>query len=155
MKTTVKVVIAVIVTLLISAVGMFFLALYLESPVAIPYTDEKYNFAENLSVEVDDNGDVYLTRKNEAAGTICNYGFARYSGTKYEGFTLLEAKKVLGEADGLGINLVTQRFNYHSQIKLPEWHEKLFLFNTNDYPKVREVFYYDENTGTEYPIWSR
>ena len=120
-----------------------------------PADYEKYGLGEDVSVEVDDKGDVYLIRRNKAASLTFVISFTRFSSGERKAGIFTHEKKDMQEAVGYGIELEVNRFLDTFGSIIPSRKSKTFLFSTQDYPKIKEVFYYDENTGMEYPLWNK
>ena len=149
MSGTVKKVLIGGILLAILLFGGVFLSIIMQ--VDKPADYEKYNLADDISDEVEDNGDVYLVRRNKAASLIFIFSYVRYSHGEYD----YANKKNMKEAVGFGVELAVNRAVDTMNCVSVSKPNKTFLFNTEEYPKIKEVFYYSEQTGKEYPIWSK
>ena len=75
-----------------------------------PADYEKYGLGEDVSVEVDDKGDVYLIRRNKAASLTFVISFTRFSSGERKAGIFTHEKKDMQEAVGYGIELEVNRF---------------------------------------------
>jgi len=147
-----KIIWAVAVLVILMVAGAVFAAIGFTNH---PASYEKYDLGENISVEVEENGDVYLVRRNEAASLTFVMSYPRFSSGEKKSSIFTDEKKDMKEAVGYGVGLEVNRLVDAANCVIPSRKSKTFLFNTEDYPKIKEVFYYDENTGTEYPLWNK
>ena len=118
-----------------------------------PMDYEKYNFAENVWIEEEENGDIWLVKKEYAAESAYIYPTLRDENGHYMGYNDAEFDRTAVVAYGFTLNhrRVMEMGNY--EISSPE--EKTFLFNSNEKENLKEIFYYDEENNKEYILWER
>lgn len=153
MNGRVKAIIAAIAALviLLAAGGILMLIMNTDKPADY----NKYRLGEDMSVEVDDNGDVYLVRRNEAAALPFVMSYTRFSSGETKSSVFIDEKRDMQEAVAYGVELEVNRLMDALGSVMPSRKSRTFLFSTVDYPKIKEVFYYDESTGTEYTLWNK
>lgn len=119
---------------------------------------EKYNLAENIAVKQDENGDVWLVRKNEA--TLSWFVFPDVmdeNGNKMsdKGFEREKAEAMTYTLKQRKIDsfLTTTKFMTVKDVIAKD--EYTLLFNVNEKEKINEIYYYDDKTDKDYLLWER
>ncbi len=112
-----------------------------------------YNLAENVTVEEDDAGDLWLVLQNEATSAdLCMPTVRDSSGNHMgynEGFSAADK-----EAYGFTLEHARIYDVIHITMMMPH-PQKMLLFNKDDKPEIQEIFYYDADNDTEYVLWER
>lgn len=147
---TEKIAVAVIslAAILFAAVGS--LILLINMTCAMDY--EKYNMAENMWAEEDENGDVWLVRQNAPATadvilpTISDTN-GNHLGTKQP---FDPSKK-----NGSGFTLLHRMIDELAFSDFETEESRTLMFNTGEREEFEKLFYYDEKTNTEYILWER
>ena len=119
---------------------------------------EKYNLAKNVAVKQDENGDVWLVRKNEA--TLSWFVFPDVmdeNGNKMrdKGFERekVEAMTYTLKQRKIDSFLTTTKFMTVKDVIAKD--EYTLLFNVNEKEKINEIYYYDDKTDKDYLLWER
>ncbi len=111
---------------------------------------EKYNMAENVKVEVDEDGLLWLCTDNEASTYDYYYPtFADVNGIKMTENGYDKTKK-----ESFNVTFHHRKVNELAMIQMPGQKKRTPLFNINE-KEYKFVKYYDENTDTEYVLWER
>lgn len=147
---TEKIVVAVIslAAILFAAVGS--LILLMNMTCQMDY--EKYNMAENMWAEEDENGDVWLIRRNAPATadvilpTISDTN-GNHLGTKQP----FDASK----KNGSGFTLLHRMIDELAVSDYETKESRTLMFNVSEREEFEKLFYYDEKTNTEYILWER
>ena len=120
---------------------------YIWAVTDCPMDYDKYNLAENVHVEEDSDGNLWLCM-NGNASSLSAYVFPTISDTNgghmgYEDQTFDKEKKA-----GFGVTLRMFRIAKLIPWKLNSYETRIMVRNDLDY-----VFYYDDATNTEYVLW--
>lgn len=121
--------------------------------VVKPMDYEKHNLDENIWIEVDDNGDLWLVKKGIAAESVYIYPTLRDGNGNYFGHYDQVFNKDSIEAYGFSLDYRSIIDLSFVQIDVNE--ERTKLFNINKRENIDEVFYYDEAENKEYILWER
>lgn len=121
--------------------------------VVKPMDYEKHNLAENIWIEVDDNGDLWLVKKGIAAESVFIYPTLRDESGNYLGYYDRDYDRATAEAYGFSLDYRSIIDLADVQIAVNE--ERNLLFNINKKENIDEVFYYDEKENKEYTLWER
>lgn len=137
---------------LMAFIGLFLLKIaFLD--VVKPMDYEKHNLAENIWIEVDDNGDLWLVKKGIAAESVFIYPTLRDANGNYLGYYDRDFDRATAEAYGFSLDYRSIIDLSDVQIAVNE--ERNLLFNINKKENIDEVFYYDEKENKEYTLWER
>ncbi|MBE6857274.1 MAG: zf-HC2 domain-containing protein [Ruminococcus sp.] len=118
-----------------------------------PMDYEEHNLAENIWVEVDENGDLWLHKKGIASQSANIFPTLRDANGNYMGYDNPEFDR--DAVDGYGLTLDYRKVLDFSDIEIATQEEKTKLFNINKKENINEVFYYDEEENKEYTLWER
>lgn len=111
---------------------------------------EKNNLDKNVSVQVDDEGMVWLcTDKNASHNDFIVPTLVDKNGT-YVGESGFDKENIVG----YGVTFEYALFNKFAIIEFPGQKKQTPLFNINE-KKFEYIFYYDRDKDTEYRIWER
>lgn len=111
---------------------------------------EKYNMAENVKVEVDNDGMLWLCVSDDAA---C-YDYFMPSLVDANGIKIGEEGFDKNNRGSYNVTLYHRRFNELSMLPFFGNKKSTPLFNVNE-KDFKSVKYYDEKTDTEYVLWER
>ena len=111
---------------------------------------EKYNLAENVTVEVDDDGMLWLCVNDEAA---C-YDYIWSTLVDANGIKIGEEGFDKNNKGSYDVTLCHRRVNELAMIMFYGNEKRTPLFNINE-KDFKSVKYYDEKTDTEYVLWER
>jgi hypothetical protein len=111
---------------------------------------EKYNLAENVKVEVDEDGLLWLCTDNEAS--TYDYYYPTFVDTN--GVNMTENGYDKTKTESYNVTLHHRKVNELAMITFPGNKKRSPLFNINE-KEFKFVKYYDENTDTEYVLWER
>lgn len=137
---------------LVAFIGLFLLKIaFLDGVKPMDY--EKHNLAENIWIEVDDNGDLWLVKKGIAAESVFIYPTLRDESGNYLGYYDRDYDRATAEAYGFSLDYRSIIDLADVQIAVNE--ERNLLFNINKKENIDEVFYYDEKENKEYILWER
>lgn len=140
------------IVLLTAFIGLFALKMAVLDIVK-PMDYEEHNLAENIWVEVDENGDLWLYKKGIAAQSVNIFPTLRDANGNYMGYGNPEFDR--DAVEGYGLTLDYRRVLDFSDIEIDTQEEKTILFNINKKENIDEVFYYDEEENREYTLWER
>lgn len=143
-----KTVISIVSIIMIFTVLWFVQFFLINTDCAMDY--EKYNIAENVSVEVDDDGMVWLCVKEKAA----TYDYFLPNIIDANGISLGEEGFDKNKKESYVITLHHRKVNELAMIQMPGNKNRTPLFDLNE-RDFKSVKYYDENTDTEYLLWER
>jgi hypothetical protein len=137
-----------LVELVLVLIAGFYLLFYMAGYKSMDY--DKHGLSNSISVEEDENGDVYLTYGPVAVDFVTKTA-ADDNGT------------ILGESGfdhnkkGYGVSFKQRRINIFAPS--PEFFfspdKKVLLFNSRNNPEYEYVFYYDEKDGDKHIVWER
>ncbi len=143
-----KVVISIVSIVFVLSALWFAQFFLINTDCAMDY--EKYNMAENVKVEVDEDGLLWLCTDNEASTYDYYYPtFADVNGIKMTENGYDKTKK-----ESYIVTLHHRKVNELAMITFPGNKKRTPLFNINE-KEFKFVKYYDENTDTEYVLWER
>ena len=136
---------AITVSVFLLAGGLFGGYIWAVTDCSMDY--EKYNIAEDVHVEEDAEGTLWLCMKGNASALSC-YVFPTISDTDgghmgYQDQTFNKEKK-----SGFGVTLKMLRIAKLVPWKMNSYEERIKLRSDMDY-----IFYYDDVTNTEYVLW--
>ena len=125
--------------------GLFCGYIWAVTDVSMDY--DKYNIAENVWVEEDSSGELWLCKKGTAAA-LSSFVHPTISDTDgghmgYEGQSFDQNKKC-----GFGVTLKMFRIARLVPWNINSYEERIKVRNDLDY-----VFYYDDASGQEYVLW--
>lgn len=143
-----KVVISIVSIVFVLSALWFAQFFLINTDCAMDY--EKYNMAENVKVEVDEDGLLWLCTDNEASTYDYYYPtFADVNGIKMTENGYDKTKK-----ESYIVTLHHRKVNELAMITFPGNKKRTPLFNINE-KDFKSVKYYDEKTDTEYVLWER
>ncbi len=146
-----RIVIAAVITL-VAFIGLFVFKMAFLDYIS-PMDYEEHNLAENIWVEVDENGDLWLHKKGIAAQSVNIFPTLRDANGNYMGYGNSEFDRDAVEAYGLTLDY--RKILDFSNVEIYTQEEKTILFNINKKENIEEVFYYDEAENKEYILWER
>lgn len=111
---------------------------------------EKINLDKNVSVEVDDDGMVWLCTQNEAS----HYDYIYPVLADKNGKNIYDEGFDKDNVAGYGVTFEYVLFNKFAMLEFPGMEIRKPLFNINE-KDIEYVFYYDRETDTEYKLWER
>lgn len=111
---------------------------------------EKYNLAENVTVEVDEDGLLWLCTDNEAS----TYDYYYPMPVDANGIKMGEDGFDKNNKGSFNVTFHHRKVNELAMIQMPGQKKRTPLFNINE-KDYKSVKYYDENTDTEYVLWER
>lgn len=142
-------IISVCVVIILSVT--FALKVFMSSCCAMDY--EKYALADNIRIEAEENGDIWLVKKGCAAESAYAYPTLRDENGYYMGYNDSEFDKNAVVAYGFTLN--HRRILEMGKFEISSPEEKTFLFNSNEKENIKEIFYYDAENNKEYILWER
>ena len=136
---------AITVSVILLAGGLFGGYIWAVTDCSMDY--EKYNIAEDVHVEEDAEGTLWLCMKGNASSLSC-YVFPTISDTDgghmgYQNQTFNKEKK-----SGFGVTLKMLRIAKLVPWKMNSYEERIKLRSDMDY-----IFYYDDVNNQEYVLW--
>lgn len=136
---------AITVSVILLAGGLFGGYIWAVTDCSMDY--EKYNIAEDVHVEEDAEGTLWLCMKGNASSLSC-YVFPTISDTDgghmgYQDQTFNKEKK-----SGFGVTLKMLRIAKLVPWKMNSYEERIKLRSDMDY-----IFYYDDVNNQEYVLW--
>lgn len=146
-----RIVIAGIAAMLAVFVLFMLKMIYMDSWGYMDYEDACLN--ENLWVEEDENGDLWLVKKGAAAESSDFIPTLRDANGNYFGDIYQDFDKESVEA--YGVTLTIRRILNGAEFYLENKEERTLLFNINEKENMNEVFYFDEENKKEYILWER
>lgn len=111
---------------------------------------KKYDLAENVWVEEDESGGLWMCRKNAAASADFFYPTLWDKNGKNWSDEGVDKTNTVG----YGITLKHRKIDNFATLEMPGEEERSYLFNINE-KKYEYVFYYDDKTNSEYILWER
>ena len=150
-KLRIRNIIIAAVTAIVVGFGAFCFIQWMDCPVTMSYNG--FNMSENVYAEADENGDLWLVRKDIAAESFIlmknddeNFAWNIKDDANID-FTMTET---------IGVTLYRRRWlNHATYVMKPEYPTKSLLFNINKWPEVNELCYYDEVSGEKIVLWTR
>lgn len=140
---------AALVGTFVAGIGLWFLQFYLiNTDCSMDY--EKFNLSENVWVDEDENGDLWICRKESAASSIFTYPTLSDANGKHfpeEGFDKNTRR-------GYGFTLKQRKIEKFSIINYPAKEERTLICNKKE-KDYEYIFYYDDKNNTEYVLWER
>ena len=138
---------AITVSVILLAGGLFGGYIWAVTDCSMDY--EKYNIAEDVHVEEDAEGTLWLCMKGNASSLSC-YVFPTISDTDgghmgYQDQTFNKEKK-----SGFGVTLKMLRIAKLVPWKMNSYEERIKLRSDMDY-----IFYYDDVNNQEYVLWGK
>lgn len=143
-----KVIISIISVAVILHIGWFAQFYMLNTDCTMDY--KKFNLAENVWIEEDENGGLWMCRKNAASSADFFYPTLLDKNGKHtfeDGFDK-------NNTVGYGVTLRHRRIDNFATIDMLGKKERSYLFNINE-KHIEYVFYYDDKTDSEYILWER
>ncbi|MBQ5318573.1 MAG: zf-HC2 domain-containing protein [Oscillospiraceae bacterium] len=146
-----KIVIGALIAVVVM-IALFVLNFFL---FAADFTMDYYdcNLAKNIAVEEDENGDVWLIRKNEA----CEAWHMFPNMIDANGNTLFDKdfdkNNIVAQCYTLKVRGSTAIGN--RSVVMGGIEEQEFLFNKNDKPNIETIYYYDDTNDEMYVLWER
>ena len=133
--------------ILLAAAGLFAGFIWATTDCSMDY--EKYNIAEDVHVEEDTEGNLWLCMKGNASAFSC-FVYPTISDTDgghmgYPSQSFNKEKKT-----GFGVTLKMFRITKLVPWKMNSYEERIKVRNDLDY-----VFYYDDATDTEHVLWGK
>lgn len=130
---------------------VFAVTVFMNTCCAMDY--EKYALADNIRIEAEENGDIWLVKKGYAAESAYAYPTLRDENGHYMGYNDSEFDKNAVAAYGFTLN--HRRILGMGKFEISSSEEKTFLFNSNEKENIKEIFYYDAENNKEYILWER
>lgn len=143
-----KVVISIVSIVFVLSALWFAQFFLINTDCAMDY--EKYNLAENVTVEVDEDGLLWLCTDNEAS----TYDYYYPMAVDANGVKLGEEGYDKNKKESFNVTFHHRKVNEFAMITFPGQEKRTPLFNINE-TDFKSVKYYDENTDTEYVLWER
>ncbi len=143
-----KVVISIVSIVFVLSALWFAQFFLINTDCAMDY--EKYNLAENVKVEVDEDGMLWLCTDNEAS----TYDYYYPTFVDANGVNMTENGYDKTKKESYIVTLHHRKVNELAMITFPGNKKRSPLFNINE-KEFKFVKYYDENTDTEYVLWER
>lgn len=134
----------IMVAVLVLCGGLFGGYMWAVTDCSMDY--EKYNIAENIHVEEDDEGNLWLCMKNNAA-SLSAFVFPTISDTDGNHMAY-DQNFNRDKKAGFGVTLKMFRIMKFVPWAVNSYEERIQVRNDLDY-----VFYYDDQTNTEYVLW--
>ena len=111
---------------------------------------EKYNMAENVTVEVDKDGMLWLCTDNEAS----TYDYLYPTIIDANGVKMIDLGFDKNKKEIYNVTFYHRKVNELAIIMFPGNDKRTPLFNINE-NDFKSVKYYDEKSDTEYILWER
>ena len=108
------------------------------------------NQPENVKVEVDEDGLLWLCTDNEAS----TYDYYYPMPVDANGVKMTENGFDKTKKGSFNVTFHHRKVNELAMIQMPGQKKRTPLFNINE-KEYKFVKYYDENTDTEYVLWER
>lgn len=143
-----KVVISIVSIVFVLSALWFAQFFLINTDCAMDY--EKYNMAENVKVEVDEDGLLWLCTDNEAS----TYDYYYPMPVDANGIKMVEDGFDKNNKGSFNVTFHHRKVNELAMIQMPGQKKRTPLFNINE-KDYKSVKYYDENTDTEYVLWER
>lgn len=143
-----KVVISIVSVIIILTILWFVQFFLINTDCVMDY--EKYNLAENVTVEVDDDGLLWLCTDDEAS----TYDYYYPMPVDANGVKMDENGFDKNNKESFNVTFHHRKVNELAMITFPGQEKRTPLFNINE-KDYKSVKYYDENTDTEYVLWER
>ena len=143
-----KVVISIVSIVFVLSALWFAQFFLINTDCAMDY--EKYNLAENVSVEVDEDGLLWLCTDNEAS----TYDYYYPMPVDANSIKMGEDGFDKNNKGSFNVTFHHRKVNELAMIQMPGQKKRTPLFNINE-KDYKSVKYYDENTDTEYVLWER
>lgn len=143
-----KVVISIVSIVFVLSALWFAQFFLINTDCAMDY--EKYNLAENVTVEVDEDGLLWLCTDNEAS----TYDYYYPMPVDANGIKMGEDGFDKNNKGSFNVTFHHRKVNELAMITFPGNEKRTPLFNINE-KDYKSVKYYDENTDTEYVLWER
>ena len=143
-----KVVISIVSIVFVLSALWFAQFFLINTDCAMDY--EKYNLAENVKVEVDEDGLLWLCTDNEAS----TYDYYYPMPVDANGIKMGEDGFDKNNKGSFNVTFHHRKVNELAMIQMPGQKKRTPLFNINE-KDYKSVKYYDENTDTEYVLWER
>jgi hypothetical protein len=115
-----------------------------------PMSYDKYNMAENVKVEVDKDGLLWLCADNEAS----TYDYCYPMPVDTNGVKMNENGFDKNNIESYNVTFCHRRVNELAMIMFPGNEKRTPLFNINE-KEFKFVKYYDKKADTEYVLWER
>lgn len=142
-----------IISVLVFVLLFVVLAILTFMNTCCPMDYKKYNLAENVWIEEEKNGDIWIVKKGNAAESSYIYPTLRDANGNY--LDLGDAEFDRNAVVAYGFTLEHRRFMEMSNFEISPPEEKTFLFNINEKENILEIFYFDEENNKEYILWER
>lgn len=151
-----KIVIIAAVLLVVVIPGIIMLNLWFSMDCTMDY--ERYNLAENVRVEEDADGNLWLCKKNSAVEAwfiypdLIDTAGNRLTGENFDrenacamSFTLKQRR----------LNAVADSLPLLFEMDISSAEERTMIFNKADKEHIGTLYYYDDVSGTDYVLWER
>ena len=143
-----KVVISIVSIVFVLSALWFAQFFLINTDCAMDY--EKYNMAENVKVEVDEDGLLWLCTDNE----VSTYDYYYPTFADVNGIKMTENGYDKTKKESYIVTLHHRKVNELAMITFPGNKKRTPLFNINE-KEFKFVKYYDKKTDTEYVLWER
>ena len=145
-----KIVIILVSVIFVVGVSFGTLFLLLNTDSSMDY--EKYNLAENVWVEQDDDGNLWLVRKDLASQAWFIYPDIIDS----DGNHISDADFDKSKVNAFGYTLKHRAIcDFAIPNTMIDNEERTLLFNMEEKPKINTIYYYDDENEAEYVLWER
>ncbi|MBQ8567876.1 MAG: zf-HC2 domain-containing protein [Oscillospiraceae bacterium] len=145
-----KLVIIIISVLFVVGVSFGTLFLLLNTDKTMDY--EKYGLSENVWVEQDENGDLWLVRKGLASQAWFIYPDIKDSDGNHIDDEAFDKDKISAFGYTLKQRAIDDFAITESMI---DNEERTLLFNMDERAKIDTIYYYDDENDAEYVLWER
>lgn len=143
-----KIIIGIVSAVVILIAGWFAQFYMLNTDCSMDY--ERFGLSENVWIEEEDTGDLWLCRKNAASSA----DFIYPAFTDKNGNHMHEDGFDKNNTVGYGVTLKHRKIDNFAMIDMSGAEERSYMFNINE-KDFEYVFYYDDKTDTEYILWER
>ncbi len=145
-----RIVIALVVVGILSSLAFAGCFTLLNTDQTMDYVE--HNLAENLYVEEDENGDVWMVKKGTATEAWMLMPLLRDGDDDYDNYN---KENLTGYAFTLKERRINSFFMLHMEVDSQWMEERTLLVNKYEKPQIQEIYYYDDTTHTEYLLWER
>lgn len=143
-----KIVISIVSIVFVLSALWFAQFILINTDCAMSY--ERYNMAENVKVEVDEDGLLWLCTDNEAS----TYDYYFPMPVDANGVKMTENGFDKNNKGSFNVTFHHRKVNELAMITFAGNEKRTPLFNMNE-KEYKFVKYYDEKTDTEYVLWER
>lgn len=143
-----KAVIGIVCAVVILIAGWFAQLYMINTDCSMDY--ERFNLAENVWIDEDETGGLWMCRENAASSADLIYPTVTDKNGNHMGEEGFDKDNPVG----YGVTLKHRKIDNFAMFEMPGAEERSYLFNINE-KDFEYVFYYDDKTDTEYILWER